>query len=114
MGSWFPSPAREGYMKRLAWLVLAAPSVVLLAAAAPARLAAPAPPAGPEAKLSERLRASMRAERPEPVWVFLRDKGPASALTAAETRRILTPRALSRRALRRGPVGLGDTDRPVF
>jgi len=59
--------------------------------------------------LTSRLEARLRerpAEEAHHVWVFLRDKGPRPEAAALEAIRRLTPRALSRRALRGGPGAL--------
>ena len=74
-----------------------------------------AQPAAPDAKLAPGLRAALAASRPgdvQLVWVFLADKGPRPEAGAAAAG--LTPRALSRRALRTLAPQLGFEDLPLF
>jgi hypothetical protein len=49
----------------------------------------------------------------QPVWVFFTDKGPRPETRLAEARALLTPRALSRRALRGSDAAVGLRDLPL-
>ena len=77
-------------------------------------LAAPTRAGAQEEKLSPALRAAMEASRPGQshlVWVCFRDKGPRPEAGLGEAEAQLTPRALSRRALRGdGPARVGFED----
>jgi subtilisin family serine protease len=65
-------------------------------------------------RLGPRLRLALEREAgPQLVWVHLRDKGPDAGARLAEARRVVSPRALARRA-RRGGGGMSLQDAPVF
>jgi serine protease AprX len=72
--------------------------------------------AAPSAAVAPRLAAALQQEgaaRPQLVWVFFTDKGVRPEARLAEARASLTPRALSRRALRGRSHGVGTLDLPL-